>query len=124
MEKHMCLTHTNANVTSKICNTEQLNNKEEASPNIYNIPSVIIKPKVKQDPKRTVTDIQEQVNPAKPGVAIKNMIATKIGNLIIKCNSVKDKEILKTEIDNKLKEKYTIEETKLKNPRKQYKKTK
>lgn len=65
------------------------------SPVIKNIPCLIIKPKNKQSVQKTKEDIQRNIKPSELKISVKNMTATKNGNIIIKCSSKPEVETLK-----------------------------
>lgn len=89
-----------------------------AKPNMkMNIPSLIIKPKTAQNLEKTKNDLQANIKPADLNVGINNWKATKNGNIIIKCPSVQDVETLKKAADDKLKNNYEIETTKMQKPK-------
>lgn len=89
------------------------------SPNITqqtNIPSLIIKPKKKQNIEKIKDDLRRKINPAELKICVNNVKGTKDGNLLIKCRNKSDIELLKKEAEKKLND-YSVELTKLKDPR-------
>lgn len=108
--------------SSKSENPMLLSYSEAAQSNIIfpkingNLPSIIIKPKQKQNFTKTETDIKKTITPTDLKIAIKNTRSTKDGGLVIKCSSRNDIEILKREAENKLKD-YDVQTTKMSWPR-------
>lgn len=82
-----------------------------------NIPKIIVKPKQQQSSEETKKQIGNNINPTELKVGIMEMKSTKFGNMVIKCQTKQGVEILKQELDSKLKDEYSIELSKLKNPR-------
>lgn len=84
---------------------------------VVNFPSLIIRPKNKQNCERSKKDVVSTINPAQLNIGIQKLIETKTGNLIIKCDTKQDIQKLKLAAEQELSARYEIEETKLRNPR-------
>lgn len=82
-----------------------------------NLPVVIIKPKKNQTSKTTKQEVQKKMNPALVNVSIKNVEDIRNGGIIIKSNTKEEIEKLKKLSDEKLKEDYIVEISKLKIPK-------
>lgn len=107
-----CLVKTYANAVKEV------NSDKKTLHNINNnIPSLIIRPVKKQNSTKTRNDLDKNLNPADLNIGVKNIKATKTGDIIIKCSSRDDIEKLKTNAEQKLKNNYEIKLTKLRNPR-------
>lgn len=87
-----------------------------ANPNIGNVPSLIIKPKQRQNPEMTVSDLRKNINPSRIKIGIKGTRSIANGDVIIKCQTRGDLEILKKEADTKLPD-YEAQISKLRKPR-------
>lgn len=82
-----------------------------------NLPTLVVRPKSQQTAAKTRRDIESGVDPAKLKVGIKNLRNTKNGNVVIRCSTREDVELLKEATEQSLKGDYTVEETKLRSPR-------
>lgn len=80
-------------------------------------PTLIIKPKSKQDTEKAKTDIKTKINPGNLKVGIKNMKTTKQGSVILKCNSKQEIETIKNAAESSLGDNYTIEIPKKRTPK-------
>lgn len=98
---------------SQIAQTAITDNKKLE---VKNLPSLIIKPKVKQNAETTSLELKAKINPSQLKVAIKNTRNTANGNIIIKCSNRNDLNILKLEAESKM-ENYDIQLTKMRKPR-------
>lgn len=81
-----------------------------------NVPSLIIKPKTRQNSQKTKFDIQRNIKPADLKVAIRSTRATSDGGMIVKCQKKEDLEVLRGEVENKL-ENYEVSVPKMRKPR-------
>lgn len=84
---------------------------------VSNIPNLIIKPKKKQDSKKTKEELCNNIKPAQLKIGIKNTRETKNGNVVISCQTKQEIEKLKTEAERTLGREYDVHITKLRNPR-------
>lgn len=82
-----------------------------------NLPTIIVKPKQQQSPDQIKKDLDTNINPAELKIGVTNVKLTKFGNMIIKCQTKNEVEILRQALDNKLKNRYDIELSKLRQPR-------
>ncbi|CAG9761200.1 unnamed protein product [Ceutorhynchus assimilis] len=80
-------------------------------------PSLIIKPKQKQNSEKTKNDLKEKIQPNLLKIGIKNMRETKRGCVVVKCTEKNDIEKLKQAAENSLGGGYDIELPKLNSPR-------
>lgn len=78
--------------------------------------TIIIKPNVKQDGKTTNGKIKEQVNPADSKVGFSRMQSIRDGGLIVTCSG-KERNKLKTVVNEKLGYRYIVNKMQLKNTR-------
>lgn len=83
---------------------------------LNNVPTLIIKPKRKQNMDKTYKDLKDKINPSEIKVGIKGTRTTANGNVIVKCQSRTDLENLKKEAERKLTE-YDIQTSKMRKPR-------
>ena len=103
---------TYANVANNSKPTAEMNSKP-----INNLPSLIIKPRSKQNSTKTRQDINKNINPVNLNVRVQSIKETKSGSVIIKCPTKEETEMLRKQVDRKLKDKYDVEHTKLRKPR-------
>lgn len=82
-----------------------------------NVPSLIIKPRRDQDSEHTKKDLISNINPTELNIGVKKLRQTASGAITVNCCTREDVQKLKIEVEKKLKDKYKIEETKLRNPR-------
>lgn len=80
-------------------------------------PTLIIKPKQKQNSERTKKDLKEKILPERLNIGIKNIRETKQGSIVIKCTNQNDIDKLKEAAEGDLSENYSIETLKLNLPR-------
>ncbi|KAG5863924.1 hypothetical protein JTB14_031156 [Gonioctena quinquepunctata] len=80
-------------------------------------PKIIVKPKQQQLSEQTKKDINTNINPAKLKIGIANIKPSRSGMMIITCQTKNETEILKEALEDKLKNDYNIELSKLKSPK-------
>lgn len=81
------------------------------------LPTLIIKPKRAQSESMTRKEVQSKINPSKLKVGINNLRATKRGELIVKCRTQEELEVLKNVTEKSLAGDYTVDIPKLKSPK-------
>lgn len=80
-----------------------------------NIPGIIVAPNnSKQSSMKTKLDMENTINPGNIGVGVNTVKNFKNGAIIVKCDSMKSKEILRKKLQENMKENYEIKETKKK----------
>lgn len=77
---------------------------------------LVVKPKEKQDSKKTKTDIKQKIDPKELAISVENIKETKGGAVIINCSNTSTKEKIKEKVKNEL-ENYNVEEAVQKNPK-------
>lgn len=77
---------------------------------------VIIKPKMKQESKKTVEALQKNIKPAVLEVGITAVKNIKEGGVVIKCKNKEEQEKIKKAAEKKLTKNYEIKAPELKNP--------
>lgn len=77
---------------------------------------VIIKPKTKQESKKTKEAIQRNLRPAALEVGITELKSIKEGGVVIKCKNKEEQEKIKKAAEKKLTKHYQIKAPELKNP--------
>lgn len=84
---------------------------------LRNTPTLIIKPRNGQDAKQTQEEVCGSINPAKLKVGIKSLRSTRQGEVVIKCESKRELEILREAAGKSLEGKYEMKIPELKYPR-------
>lgn len=84
---------------------------------IENVPSLIIKPKRKQNSKKTEADLHKNIKPSAIQVKVKNTKEINDGGIIIKCSTKDDIDKLQKEAQRALSSDYEVHISKLKSPR-------
>lgn len=64
---------------------------------------------------KTKLDMENTINPGNINVGVNTVKNLKNGAIIVKCDSMKSKEILRKKLQENMKENYEIKETKKKN---------
>lgn len=85
------------------------NNQIKTLNNKTPLPSIIIKPRVVQNLQKSKKEIQNTINPANLNIGIRNFKETKQGNIVVKCDTEREIERFKEEVEKKLNGKFQIE---------------
>ena len=99
------------------CSTENIiENNKKSYANVTAGEAVIIKPKNKQECKKTKEAIQKNLKPTTLEVGITQLKDIKEGGVVIKCKSKEEQEKIKKAAEKKLTKNYQITAPELKNP--------
>lgn len=96
--------------------TDNKSNENKSYANVTANEVVIIKPKNKQESKKTKEVIQKNLKPAALEVGITQLKDIKEGGVVIKCKSKEEQEKIKKAAEKKLPKTYQINAPELKNP--------
>lgn len=86
-----------------------LNSGKAYTKNSVQSPSLVIKPKLKQNSEKTRKDLKSKIQPSQLGIGIKNVRETKQGGIVVKCLTKSDVEKLKDSSEKHLGNNYIIE---------------
>lgn len=93
------------------------NAKENNKPKYKNLPVLIIKPKKNQTSHKTKLEVQNKVNLINAQATIKKVKEIKNGGIIIQSNTAEEIEKIKQISQEKLKENYNVEISKMRHPK-------
>lgn len=82
-----------------------------------NYPEITIKPKQTQSSKRTREDIEKNIKPTELKVGIKKLKTAKNGTVVVACQSKEENETFKNALEQKLKNSYVVEFSKMRKPK-------
>ncbi|CAG9762625.1 unnamed protein product [Ceutorhynchus assimilis] len=117
-EKIDALEHNMGNISGPTFADVLQKNRQSINKTIpQNIPDVIIKPRIPQDVQQTKNAITVNINPTELKIGIKKLKPTKSGAISIKCANKHEVDVLKAAAEEKLKDTYLIETTRMKKPR-------
>lgn len=93
------------------------NNSSSVDKKVRSTPSLVIKPKNGQNVKTTRQEICRSINPTELKIGIKSVKTTKQGNVVVKCATKREIDILKETAKNTLDGSYEVEVPKMRFPK-------
>lgn len=125
LQKEICLlkndltaeiTELKNKINSNSAKVENIEGKKSYAKAVTSGEVVVIKPKEKQESKKTMEAIQKHVNPVSLEVGITEVKNIKEGGVLIKCKSKEEVKKIQTVVEKKLSKNYKINTPDLKRP--------